>query len=62
MENLTQTELQNLKRIIDDKDLAYKKLNVYTNQSQDAQIKQLLKKAMQDSLNVKHKLLSFFND
>lgn len=62
MENLTLVELQNLKKIIEEKDLEYKKLNVYINQTQDEQIKQLFKKAMQNSLNVKHKLMSFFND
>lgn len=62
MANLTQSELQQLRHLIGSHEIAYKKLNNYTNQVQDAQIKQMFSKAAQDSLNTKQKLMNFLNN
>ena len=62
MANLTQSELQQLRHLIGSHETAYKKLNNYTNQVQDAQIKQMFSKAAQDSLNTKQKLMNFLNN
>ena len=59
MANLSQVELQNLRHLIGAHDTAYQKLNSYANSCVDPQIKQILNKAAQDSLNSKQKLISF---
>ena len=41
---------------------AYQKLNTYSSQAVDPQIKQMFTKAAQDSLNTKQKLMSFLNN
>ena len=62
MANLNQSELQNLRHLIGAHETAYQKLNTYSQQVQDAQIKQMFTKAAQDSLNTKQKLMSFLNN
>ena len=62
MANLTQLELQNLRYIINTNEIMYKKLNTYSTQCVDPQIKQTLTKAAQDALNVKQKFMSFLNE
>ena len=41
---------------------AYQKLNTYSSQAVDPQIKQIFTKAAQDSLNTKQKLMTFLNN
>ena len=62
MANLNQLELQNLRYIINTNEIMYKKLNAYSTQCVDPQIKQTLTKAAQDALNVKQKFMSFLNE
>ena len=62
MANLTQVELQNLRHLIGAEDTSYQKLNTYSAQSVDPQIKQLFTKSAQDALNTKQKLMSFLNN
>lgn len=61
MPNLTQIELQNLRQLIGTHDTAYKKLNAYSSQAVDPQIKQMFSEAAQDALNGKQKLMTFLN-
>lgn len=61
MATLTQVELQNLRHLISMNDTSYQKLNAYSSQCVDPQIKQMFMKAAQDSLNTKQKLLTFLN-
>ena len=61
MANLTQIELQNLRHLIGAHETNYQKLNTYSSQAVDPQIKQMFTKAAQDSLNTKQKLLTFLN-
>ena len=61
MADLTQAELQHLRHLIGAHETAYQKLNAYSLQVQDTQIKQMFTKAAQDSLNTKQKLLTFLN-
>lgn len=58
---LNQVELQNLRHFIGSKEISYNKLTNYADSAVDPQIKQILNKAAQDTLNSKQKLLSFFN-
>ena len=62
MADLTQAELQHLRHLIGAHETAYKKLNTYSSQAVDPQIKQMFTKAAQDSLNTKQKLMSFLNN
>lgn len=62
MADLNQVELQNLKHLIGVHDTTYQKLNNYSSQAVDPQIKQLFTKAAQDTLNTKQKLMSFLNN
>ena len=62
MSNLTQAELQHLRHLIGAHETAYQKLNTYSSQAVDPQIKQMFTKAAQDSLNTKQKLMSFLNN
>ena len=41
---------------------AYQKLNTYSSQAVDPQIKQLFSKSAQDALNTKQKLMTFLNN
>lgn len=61
MGTLNQAELQNLRHLIGAQETSYEKLTNYADNSVDPQIKQILNKAAQDSLNTKQKLLSFLN-
>lgn len=62
MANLNQAELQNLRHLIGAHETSYKKLNTYSSQCVDPQIKQLFSKSAQDALNTKQKLMSFLNE
>ena len=62
MTDLNQLELQNLRHLIETHETAYQKLNTYSAQAVDPQIKQIFTKAAQDSLNTKQKLMTFLND
>ena len=62
MADLTQVELQNLRHLIGAHEISYQKLNNYSQQCVDPQIKQLFTKSAQDALNTKQKLLSFLNE
>lgn len=62
MANLNQNELQNLKEIIKLQETSYQKLNAYSAQAVDPQIKQVFTKHAQDSLNIKQKLFIFLNN
>ena len=62
MPNLNQLELQHLRHLIGAHETSYNKLNTYSAQAVDPQIKQMFNKAAQDALNTKQKLLSFFNE
>ncbi len=62
MANFSQKELQDLKEIIILQETSYQKLNAYSAQAVDPQIKQIFTKYAQDSLNTKQKLLTFLNN
>ena len=62
MANLNQIELQHLRHLIGAHETAYQKLNSYSNQVQDAQLKQMFSKSAQDALNTKQKLMGFLNN
>lgn len=61
MGTLNQAELQNLRHLVGTQDTNYEKLTSYADNAVDPQIKQILNKAAQDSLNTKQKLMTFFN-
>ena len=61
MTELTQVELQNLRHLIGAHDTSYQKLNTYSEQCVDPQIKQMFNKAAQEALNTKQKLITFLN-
>lgn len=61
MLDLTQTELQNLRNLINTKETYYQKLINYAEFAVDPQIKQIFLKEAQDTLNAKQKLISIFN-
>ena len=61
MPNLTQVELQNLRHLIGTHETAYQKLNEYSSQAVDPQIKQIFSTAAQNALNGKQKLMTFLN-
>ncbi len=60
--DLNQLELQHLRHLIGAHETAYQKLNTFSWQDVDPQIKQVFTKAAQDSLNTKQKLMSFLNN
>lgn len=62
MQDLNQAELQQLRHLIGAHETAYKKLNTYSSQAVDPQIKQMFTKSAQDALNTKQKLMSFLNN
>ena len=62
MANLNQIELQNLRHLIELQDTYYQKLNSYSDQAVDPQIKQIFTKYAQDSLNTKQKLMTFLKN
>ena len=61
MPNLSQIELQNLRHLIGAHETSYQKLNSYSSEAVDPQIKQIFAKSAQDALNTKQKLMSFLN-
>lgn len=61
MADLSEVELQNLRHFIGAHETSYNKLNAYSSQAVDPQIKQMFSKAAQDSLNTKQKLMGFLN-
>ena len=61
MPNLNQVELQHLRHLIGTHETAYQKLNTYSSQAVDPQIKQMFTKSAQDALNTKQKLMGFLN-
>ena len=62
MSDLSQAELQHLRHLIGAHETSYQKLNTYSAQAVDPQIKQLFQKSAQDALNTKQKLMSFLNN
>ena len=62
MADLNQLELQHLRHLIGAHDNSYQKLNTYSSQAVDPQIKQIFTKAAQDRLNTKQKLMTFLNN
>ena len=61
MADLTEAELQHLRHLIGSHETTYQKLNSYSSQAVDPQIKQMFSKAAQDALNTKQKLMGFLN-
>ena len=61
MTNINQIELQNIKHFIIAANTCNAKLTEYANATNDAQIKQLLTKGAQDTLNEKETLMTFLN-
>lgn len=61
MADLTEIELQHLRHLIGKHETNYNKLNTYSAQAVDPQIKQIFNKAAQDALNTKQKLMGFLN-
>ncbi|NPV90313.1 MAG: hypothetical protein HPY50_06040 [Firmicutes bacterium] len=61
MAQLNQQELQNLRHLIGSHETAAKKLETYSQQSVDPQIKQIFQKSAQDAMNTKQKLMSFLS-
>lgn len=59
MGTLNQMELQNVRMFIGEQENSYCKLTHYADTAVDPQIKQILNKAAQDTLNAKQKLISF---
>lgn len=61
MANLNQLELQNLRHLIGAHCTIEKKLEFYSNQCTDPDLKQMLKKDAEDAKISKDKLMSFLN-
>ena len=51
MATLNQSELQNLRHLIGAHETAYQKLNTFSSQAVDPEIKQIFAKSAQDALN-----------
>ena len=62
MPDLNQVELQNLRHLIGAHETAYQKLNTFSSQAVDPQIRQLFTKSAKDALNTKQKLMSCLNN
>lgn len=58
---LNQLELQNLRHFIGSHETAEKKLNFFSQQCQDAQVKQMLQQSAQSASQTRQKLLSFLS-
>ena len=54
--------MADLNQLVGAHETAYQKLNTYSNQAVDPQIKQIFTKSAQDALNTKQKLMSFLNN
>ncbi len=61
MADLSEVELQHLRHLIGAHETSYQKLNTYSSQAVDPQIKQMFSKAAQDALNTKQRLMGFLN-
>ncbi|CDM68248.1 hypothetical protein CM240_1084 [Clostridium bornimense] len=61
MANLNQLELQNLRHLIGAHCTIEKKLQFYSSQCTDAELKQMLQKDAEDAKISKDKLMSFLN-
>lgn len=61
MANLNQLELQNLRHLIGAHCTIEKKLQFYSNQCTDSELKQMLQKDAEDAKISKDKLMSFLN-
>ena len=61
MSGITQKELDNIITTVNNKKAEFQKLNMYSMQCVDPQIKQIFTKAAQDSLNIKQKMLTFLD-
>lgn len=61
MANLNQLELQNIRHLVGAHCTIEKKLQFYSNQCTDAELKQMLQKDAQDAKISKDKLMSFLN-
>ena len=61
MSQLTQQELQNLRHLIGAHDTAHQKLQTYSQQSTDPQVKAYFEKSAQDAQKTKQQLLSFLS-
>lgn len=60
MSDLTQMEFQNLKSLINLCDINYKKLNAYSYQCVDTQIKQMVTRSCTRHIKRKTKITNFF--
>ena len=61
MANLNQLELQNIRHLVGAHCTIEKKLQFYSNQCTDAELKQMLQKDAHDAKISKDKLMSFLN-
>lgn len=59
MSQLNQIELQNLRHLISSHDTAYQKMQAYSQQSTDPQVKAFFEKSAKDAQDTKQKLMSF---
>ncbi|MGR6835225.1 hypothetical protein [Syntrophomonas erecta] len=57
--NLNQMELQNLRHLIGSHATAEKKLNFYSEQCSDPQVKQLFQQSAQSASQTRQKLMTF---
>ena len=62
MADLNQVELQKLRHLIGAHETTFQKLNTYSSQAVDPQIKQIFSKSAQDTQNTKQKLMTFLNN
>lgn len=58
MPQLNQMELQNLRHLIGAHETAYQKLQMYAQQADDPQIRQMFQKSAQDAQRAKQQLMS----
>jgi len=58
---LNQLELQNLRHLIGAHETAYQKLQMYAQQADDPQIRQMFQKSAQDAQKAKQQLMSLLS-
>ncbi|MBM7582917.1 hypothetical protein JOD02_001786 [Caldicoprobacter guelmensis] len=61
MAQLNQLELQNLRHLIGAHETAYQKLQMYAQQADDPQIRQMFQKSAQDAQKAKQQLMSLLS-
>lgn len=61
MPDLTELELEHIRKIIFLNETKYQKINIYLSQTQDLQIQQIFNNIAQEALNAKQLLISFLN-